>query len=159
MKSEIKSFSWHKMTTEVCEVYVVSGDENCMFAAIGHQMFGYDIQSTMHRTMTITLREKVVEYVRNNRSDPIVQAQVTARIADEYPGQQGPTDEQPVLNFSHQLAQDGTWGDEETLSAISKLFRTRIGILREHGTHMTIAHGNATDERMIRQVYSGKLTD
>lgn len=54
---------------EACEIHSVRGDGNCLFAAAAHQLFGFEMGSTMHEAMVTTLSEMVVEFIRDHKSN------------------------------------------------------------------------------------------
>lgn len=53
----------------------------------------------MHSAMVATLREMVVEYMQLNSDDPDLQLLATTRIEADFPGIEGDTDAESVINL------------------------------------------------------------
>lgn len=106
----------------------IPGDDNCMFAAVAHQLFEFEIGSTMQVAMTATIREMAVDYLRDHRSDPEIQLLIETRTEEDWQGLEGANEEESIMNCLNVLAQDHEWGAGESLYAISLLFRVKIVI-------------------------------
>lgn len=147
------------LENEACEVTKIPGDGNCLFGAISHQLYGYRIGSTMHTSMTRTLREMVVEYMQHHCDNVELQMLANTRIETEFPGLEGTTDSESVINLSHAVAQNDTWGDSESFFALCRIFPIKIILRRENGHSATVEDETGCPVRTIYLVYRGPTED
>lgn len=140
-----------------CEYHVIVGDGNCLFAATAHQLFGYNISSTMHNAMTTALREMVVDYINENANDPEIQFAVITRMQDEFPALLSRQPLTSIHNFTRLLAQSGVWGAPESCLSIARIFQVDLIILREGASSILINCGPSPAAQTIRIVYTGPL--
>lgn len=141
------------LDTLSCVVSIIPSDGNCMFGAIVHQLFQFPIESTMHRAMTLTLREMTVTYLRENITDADLFMTMSLRVADEYPYLGYGT--RAVERFLDMLARDGIWGSAESLVAISRIFECDIVLLHENGHRDHVFNRLGRSARTINVVYRG----
>lgn len=142
-----------------CEVVEIPGDGNCLFAAISHQIFGHDVNSIMHKAMTMTMREMVTKFIWAHRWDVGLQAQIVHRVNEDYPQLLATTTEQTMTNFTKLISRNGTWGGSETMWAIHRMFNVNIRIYRESGDETVIESANNGSNGEIRVVYRGQAEE
>lgn len=116
-----------------CKVQTIPGDGNCLFSAVAHQIFQHDVHTMMHKALTMTLREMVVNCIRTNVNNESFVSLIKLRVESEFPGLKRSTDLLTVQGFLRVLSCDGTWGASESLLALAKIFECDIIIYRENG--------------------------
>jgi len=140
-----------------CKVQTIAGDGNCLFGAVAHQLFRYDVGSVMHKSLTGVLREMVVEFLTANIGDFIFVSLICTRVDDEFPHFRSSSDALTCAKFLQHLRADGTWGDSESLLALATLFEVDIEIFRENGFRTTVTNEAIPSTSKIRLVYRGPV--
>lgn len=140
---------------QACSVHKMAEDGNCLFAALAHQIFDLETDSTWLQTMTRTLREMVVTYIGDHANDAAIQFAVQMHIQDEYTSLVNRDTTISTRNFLRLLSQNGCWGGPETLLAIAREFECNILIYRENSVSTMIEGSLNPNNRILRLVYSG----
>lgn len=140
-----------------CTVQLIAKDGNCMFGSIAHQIFRYDARTVMHRALTRTIREMIVEHITLNLHNDEYVLMIKSRVQEEFPHMLDDDDMLTCMTYLRALNQDGFWGASESLLAAATLFDCDIEIYRECGyrTLVTCEGNNATN--LIRLVYRGPI--
>lgn len=106
-------------------VATISGDGNCLFAAIVHQLWQYPINSTKHKEATKQLRSEVVQYIlanyesfEFNLKDRVYESKQKSQVTDMA------TECKSYVRTV--LSCDGNYGGFETIAAVSEMFKVNI---------------------------------
>lgn len=91
-------------------------DGNCMFASIADQLHVVGIDCTKRSASLVRL--ELVEYMRT-ATDMHAVLRSGLEVNDT------------LSNYFSRMAQDGTWGDGNVLSAASRLYRRPVNVYRE----------------------------
>lgn len=142
-----------------CVVQRIAGDGNCLFGAIAHQIFQYDVRSTMHGAMTRTLREMAVEYLHTNFANEDIRTLIQLRVNDEFPSVKENDEFVTYTNFLSILHMDGVFGASESLLALAAVFNCQIKIMRENGYSTTVVSTENHANLRIQIVYRGNVND
>lgn len=115
------------MSVGVCEI---SPDGNCVFGAIVHQLHRLEIESEHHKTMMRQLRMDVVKHIENNMTDYsfimkdlIYHKNSGGKITDL---------EKEIQHYLKKLSKDRFWAGNESLHAISIMYKKNIVIINEN---------------------------
>lgn len=141
----------------ICKVQKIPGDGNCLFGAIAHQLFHFDIHTVEHSTHTRALREMVVDCVRNNVDDERFIGLIRMRIRNEFRELDSSDHRQRAYNFLTVLNNDGIWGASESLLAIVMMFGCDITVYRENGFVTVVTDEGAVPVEHISVVYRGPI--
>lgn len=125
-----------------CKVQLIPGNGNCLFGAIAHQIYRFDVKSVMHQAVTMSLRESVNNYIKANADVEDLATIVLQRVKGEFPLLQSLTGKQTIANFLEVLSRNGVWGSGESLYALAAMFEVDITIYRERGFETTLTNGN-----------------
>ncbi|KAL4088458.1 hypothetical protein PRIC1_012878 [Phytophthora ramorum] len=92
-----------QLATVGCKLHEVEADGNCLFRALGDQLYG-----DQHRHEDI--REKIVTYLEQHRDDfePFME------------------DEEKFEKYCERMREDGTWGGNQELYAAARLFQVYV---------------------------------
>ncbi|KAH7461402.1 hypothetical protein PRNP1_001567 [Phytophthora ramorum] len=92
-----------QLATVGCKLHEVEADGNCLFRALGDQLYG-----DQHRHEDI--REKIVTYLEQHRDDfePFME------------------DEEKFETYCERMREDGTWGGNQELYAAARLFQVYV---------------------------------
>lgn len=119
-----------------CTVEDVLGDGNCLFAATSHQLYGFQVGTEMHRAMTATIRELVIQFLRTNVNKFDIRLLIDDHIKESYEELMRLPYETAAEKFLEILAQDKIWGAEESLTAIARIFQCDVETMHEMGPKM-----------------------
>lgn len=111
-------------TTADLKVVKIEGDGNCLYSAIQHQLRYVNVGDKEHKVLSSGLRKQVVNHIEKNfeRFKQILKLKLNV------------SDDDDIKEFiSKDLSQEGYWGGEETLVAVSEMFNTNILIINENG--------------------------
>lgn len=111
----------------------IAPDGNCLFGAICNQIFKLDVRSRQHSEKVRGLRCEVVNYLRANSRETRVKNCIICRISEDLPQFSGQDYPSQVIAFTDFLSKDGNWGGEETVMAVSNIFKANITIYFERG--------------------------
>lgn len=130
----------------------IPGDGSCMFSALAHQLWMYEIKSKQHKHATKQLRAEVVEHILNPANYPLYQHLLRDRvyeIADK--SGKNITDMENECKFfvRHILSNSQTWGGSETLLAVSNLHSTNIFVFNENGVCSKTKRSDLNHSRSI----------
>lgn len=112
---------------KICRLSVakISGDGNCLFAAIVHQLWKYPVNSAQHIEAVKQLRSKVVEYILGNfesfefiLKDRVYDLKEASEISDIS------AECKSYVQFV--LSRNGEYGGFETIKALSELYKVNI---------------------------------
>lgn len=138
----------------------ISGDGNCLFAAIVHQIFRMPIDSDEHKAATIKLRLDVVEYIlqhfdafKYTLQDRIYE--ITKKKKHEIIDMA-----EECKNFVRNiLSQNGFWGGHECIVAASKIHSINIIVFDEQGNYYVAGDNKLNFDKTISIGYRGTVHD
>eukprot|EP01138_Halocafeteria_seosinensis_P006018 gb/GECG01006151.1/.p1 GENE.gb/GECG01006151.1/~~gb/GECG01006151.1/.p1 ORF type:complete len:346 (+),score=54.55 gb/GECG01006151.1/:1-1038(+) len=112
------------------DLYDVTGDGNCLFRALSHQLYGSEIY---HHD----LRSQVVNHVKGNEDDfrPFLE------------------DDEPWERYVRRMYKEGQWAGNIELVAAGQVFKARIVVHQVDGMNWEISCGDGKPERDIHLVY------
>lgn len=110
------------------KVVKIEGDGNCLYSAIGHQLKCIKVGSKEHRALSSGLRKQVVNHIQTNFNRYKQMLKLRLNLSDE-----NNVVEVGKEFISKDLSQEGYWGGEETLVAVSEMFNINILIINEKG--------------------------
>ncbi len=93
----------HALKTQELRIVMVEGDGNCMFRSVSHQVYGSDEHHAL-------LRKYTADYMTEER------AYFSGWVADDF------------SEYIQRLRQNGTWGDDPELQALSELYDRPIEV-------------------------------
>lgn len=123
----------------------IKQDGNCMFGAVAHQLNYVKNNSEEHKSLTVRLREDVVNHIEKNLN--WYRHAIKGRVECD-----DATDEVCSV-FLQELSQDGFWGDSETLMAVSKMFGVNILVFSENGSFYFATGFNPDYKRTLFMAY------
>lgn len=123
----------HKNSKSLVKVCDIEADGDCLFAALGHQLFYVSLKSEAHKKVTIDLRQQVVDHICEN-IDPFLH-DLKDRLIEN--GVEDFMSDLPGCGHKfvkEELSQKGKWGGEETVKAVGSIYRANILILLDYET-------------------------
>lgn len=112
------------------ELASIAGDASCMFGAIVHQLFGFQINSDEHRQATSQLRQDVCQYIPEHFKSFV--AALQDRVSDiDHLQQMEDIYEAQLIFVDDYLTSEDVWGGQETIQAVHEMFRVNIFVFRE----------------------------
>lgn len=112
-------------------VIEISPDGNCLFGAIVHQLFHVDTESEQHVTMVQKLRMDVVKHIENNVTDYLFI--MKDLIYHKNPSKKIMNIEKEIQDYlDNGLSIDKSWAGNESLNAISIMYKKNIVIINEN---------------------------
>lgn len=116
----------------------IQADGNCMFGSLAHQLHQYPINSDDHHNATKKLRAEVVEYILDPQNFASFQFILQDRVYDiKSKNQIEDMATECKMYVRHVLSresQSNSWGGQETLKAVSEIYRVNIITINENGT-------------------------
>lgn len=132
----------------------ITGDGNCMLAAIVHQIFRMPIDSAEHKAATIKLRQDIVEHILHPENfdefkftlqDRVYEMKTKSEIIDM------------VAESKHfvqnVLSMNGYWAGHECLIAATRIFSVNIIVFDEDGTYYLANDGKIFYNQTIAIAY------
>lgn len=137
-------------------VVKIPGNGNCMFGSASHQLFDHKLSSLA--AQSARLRAEVVVYIRQHfeRFRPAIISRV---IEDNEASFWKVTMTEAILNervakfLDNSLSKSGYYGGQESLIAISELYRVNVFVIREQGMFSFVNDFNTQYERTISLAY------
>lgn len=111
----------------VCEI---SPDGNCVFGAIVHQLHRLEIGSEQHKTKMQQLRMDVVKHIENNITDYLFI--MKDLIYHKNSGKKITNLVKEIQHYLKKLSNDRFWAGNESLHAISIMYKKNIVIINEN---------------------------
>lgn len=119
-------------TINVVKVCKITGDGNCLFGAISHQLNGMKIDSDEHKKSAIQMRNDVITHIKNNLSQ--YEFDIKGRIFEKYPGRIITDLKKDCIWYIDRfLAPKTAFGGTESLKAISIIHKVNIIVFSEKG--------------------------
>lgn len=120
-----------KPLIKICET---EGNGNCLFAALTHQIFHPKMNSTEHKEMIKKLRGDVIEYILKNLE--YFKHDLKNRMLEDatFHFDSNEFEANITIFVKEKLSQNGYWGGQETLEAVSLLYHVNILIVNDDGT-------------------------
>lgn len=119
----------------------IHGDGNCLFGSLVHQIFGYPIKSTQHRSQTNELRKEVVEYILAPQNFTSFEYQLQNCVYETKPKTEITDMTTECKNYVRNvLARDTEWAGYETIMTVSAKYRVNILTFQENG--LCVIHYN-----------------
>lgn len=118
------------------DVAKVKADGSCLFGALAHQIFGFEITSKAHENSVDQLRAEVVDYIRNN----LGLFEFEMKNCIDYQKSKLPKNERnKIIDFqkesndflTNQLSKHTFWAGTEALKAISLKYKVNILVFNE----------------------------
>lgn len=124
----------------------ITGDGNCLFGALSHQISGQKLNSRSHRNSTKQLRAQVVQHLKAHMDEfkPWIKGSI-----EEYSDS-----EEECTNFVKKyLPKSGNWGGSESIKAISDMHQLNIVIFCENDSFYFHHDYNPCFERCVAIAY------
>ncbi|KAJ0392292.1 hypothetical protein ATCC90586_009246 [Pythium insidiosum] len=114
-----------------CKLHEVDADGNCLFRALGDQLYGDQQQHA-------EIRKRVVDYIESKRDDfePFME------------------DEEKFENYCRRMREDGTWGGNQEIYAAARLFTVYI-VIHQEDTRVVIECDTHKPSRVLHLAYHG----
>lgn len=108
----------------------IPGDGHCLFAALVNQFYGFPLESTEHSQAVRQLRSDVADYLREDleRFTPGIIYAIQEESRKDIVVHEG-----LIREFLEKLEKGNMWGGEETIVAVSELWRCKIEVYEEEG--------------------------
>lgn len=119
-------------TERVLQTAKITGDGNCMFRALAHQLFCEKLNSAIQNGSTKKLRADAVRYINENFEQFIHEIKGCVFDLNE-------KDEIDVIQdechsyVDHILSEDGSWGGSESIEAVYSIYSVNILLFNEYG--------------------------
>ncbi|KAG3108951.1 hypothetical protein PI124_g11850 [Phytophthora idaei] len=118
-----------------CKLHEVEADGNCLFRALGDQLYGDQHQHE-------EAREKIVSYLEQHRDDfePFME------------------DEEKFEKYCERMREDGTWGGNQELYAAARLFQVYVVVHQDQPSAriMVIECDRLKPTRFVHVAYHGE---
>ncbi|TMW59423.1 hypothetical protein Poli38472_004492 [Pythium oligandrum] len=114
-----------------CKLLEVEADGNCLFRALGDQLFGDQQQH-------VEIRKRIVDYIEVKRDDfePFME------------------DEEKFEHYCKRMREDSTWGGNQEIYAVARLFRVYI-VIHQESSRMVIECDRHQPKRVLHLAYHG----
>lgn len=147
----------------VLRVLCMPGDGDCLFASLGHQIWGSPPNTEDIKFRIRTLRAIAVDFFKEHLTQWTDRLHAQAVVAFTECGWSSMCANTPanqlVQHYLQCLKQPGFWGGEEALLAVASVFDFRIEIFREHSSaHVMNARGRKTLKIVHRLSSRGNYT-
>ncbi|ETN10845.1 hypothetical protein PPTG_09911 [Phytophthora nicotianae INRA-310] len=118
-----------------CKLHEVEADGNCLFRALGDQLYGDQHQHE-------EVRKKIVSYLEQHRDDfePFME------------------DEEKFEKYCERMREDGTWGGNQELYAAARLFQVYVVVHQDQPSAriMVIECDRLKPTRFVHVAYHGE---
>lgn len=129
-----------------------------MFGAIAHQLFRRRVGSDIYASLTMVLRDMVVEYLYNNSGNEDFVSLILLRVNDEFPHLRGVTSAIAISNFLNALKVYGVvWGASESILELASIFECEVVVFRERGFQTLVTNESVVSRGIIHVVYRGDV--
>lgn len=156
-KNESMNVLWWSVvhfTTGSCIALNTKKDGNCLFSALGHQLFGFNIESQDHESSIGLLRRQSIEHIRNNLHLQRYESLLQERLR-EYPKFSHDSSMNKYASLLSHLSQPNVWGGTECITAIADIYGCNVQTIWEKGAVTTIKSIRNTGFSPICIVYRG----
>lgn len=149
--------------TITIKVVAAPNDGNCLFTSLAHQLFRHNMKCIQMKNETVQLRAKVVDHIQKNIS--LYKHELQGRIYDIKDDQKSTSEhtysesdsfdmEKEIQFFVYQLLpKNGYWGGQETLLAVSDIFKVNIIVFLENELFMVINREGSMYKKTISVAY------
>lgn len=114
-----------------CKIAKVKRDGNCLFGAIAHQLYKFNLDSEEHTIMTNQLREEAISFISTNIS--LFRSELENRVYDKDGKNKDFSMDDEIHKFIASLFNNGVWGGAESLKAIHLFHKCNILVISELG--------------------------
>lgn len=136
-----------------------SGDGNCLFSALAHQLWRKKINrakqsQSEHEKLTKKLRSSVVEHILKTENYPMYAVALQDRVS-ELKDLADVTDlnAECKIFVRHVLSREGKWGGLESIKAISFMHRVNVLVINECGIPYLIKGSKEAYDRTLLIAY------
>lgn len=132
----------------------ISGDGNCLFASIVHQIYHYPTDSREHKVATKQLRADVVAHILLPENFDAFLFTLKDRVYDIKTKHEIIDMNTECKNYVQNiLSKNGVWGGHETIIAASRIYRKNIVTFDESGSYYTANNKNSMYDGTIALAY------
>lgn len=129
-----------------------TGDGNCLFRALAHQLFCEKLNSAIQKNSTKKLRTDVVRYINLNYEKFI--HELKGCVFDLKNKNEISDYESECHSYIDDiLSKDGSWGVSETIKAVSSMHSVNILLFNEYGTCYYVNGFNSEYRRTVAMAY------
>lgn len=138
------------------DVANIHKDGNCLFGSLAHQIYRHNLNSDAHKSATNTLRNDVVNYIKQNYEEfeqhlrgHIMELEESG-LSDAF-GLHGISDIDAKCKhlLNNCLVNSGFWASGESLKAVAHVCNVNIIVIYENGPMYCVTTGELSDRTVV----------